>query len=106
MRGAARHDPPRPAHERGALSAALAAERIAIERVEPSVDGGRFAVKRVIGETLVVHASIFTDGTRISRPRCGAAGDDDWREIRSKPNRTTAGTPASRSTGSAAMNFA
>ena len=75
-----RHDP---AHERGALSAALAAERIAIERVEPSVDGGRFAVKRVIGETLVVHASIFTDGHAhlAAALQWRAAGDDDWREI-------------------------
>ncbi len=36
--------------------------RVAIENVNPEIDGGRFAAKRVIGEPLVVEADIFADG--------------------------------------------
>ncbi len=36
--------------------------RVVIESVEPSVDGGRFAVKRVAGDTVVVEADCFADG--------------------------------------------
>src|SRR3970040_344591 len=35
---------------------------IVIERVEPQIDGGRHAVKRVVGDTLRVTADIFADG--------------------------------------------
>ena len=37
-------------------------EPIAIERVRPDVDGGRFAVKRVAGDDVTVTADIFTHG--------------------------------------------
>ncbi|WP_269509159.1 maltotransferase domain-containing protein [Burkholderia sp. IMCC1007] len=84
----ARRAPPATTHadatdERTALSAALTADRIAIERVEPAVDGGRFALKRVIGETLVVHASIFSDGHAhlAAALQWRADDDDDWREV-------------------------
>jgi starch synthase (maltosyl-transferring) len=36
--------------------------RVAIEDVRPRVDDGRFAAKRVIGESVVVEADVFTDG--------------------------------------------
>jgi len=36
--------------------------RVAIENVAPAVDGGRFAIKRVMGEAVVVEADCFTDG--------------------------------------------
>ncbi len=35
---------------------------VVIEAVTPEVDGGRFPVKRVIGEQVVVEADIFADG--------------------------------------------
>ena len=38
--------------------------RVAIERVWPEFDGGRFAVKRAMGDTLVVEADIFCDAAR------------------------------------------
>lgn len=37
-------------------------DRVAIERVEPEIDGGRFMAKRVIGEQLEVFADVFSDG--------------------------------------------
>ncbi len=36
--------------------------RVAIERVSPDVDGGRFAVKRVVGDVVTVAADIVCDG--------------------------------------------
>lgn len=39
-----------------------APSRVVIDRVSPEVDGGRFAVKRVVGEALVVVADIVCDG--------------------------------------------
>ncbi len=47
---------------RKALEAATHAPRIAIENVQPTVDEGRFPVKRVVGERLTVEADIFGDG--------------------------------------------
>ena len=36
--------------------------RVVIERVQPQIDCGRFPIKRVIGETVVVEADVFADG--------------------------------------------
>jgi len=36
--------------------------RVIIEGVEPEIDGGRFPVKRIIGDKVVVEADIFADG--------------------------------------------
>jgi len=36
--------------------------RVVIEGVKPEIDGGRFPIKRVIGEKVVVEADIFVDG--------------------------------------------
>ncbi|MBW3549935.1 MAG: DUF3416 domain-containing protein [Proteobacteria bacterium] len=44
------------------ITKAAIAPRIAIEQVSPSVDGGRFAVKRTVGERVRVQADIFCDG--------------------------------------------
>jgi starch synthase (maltosyl-transferring) len=36
--------------------------RVVIEGVKPEIDGGRYAIKRTVGEPVVVEADIFTDG--------------------------------------------
>lgn len=36
--------------------------RVAIERVQPSIDGGRFAIKRIVGQRITVTADAFADG--------------------------------------------
>jgi starch synthase (maltosyl-transferring) len=36
--------------------------RVAIENVYPEIDGGRYPIKRVVGESIMVTADIFTDG--------------------------------------------
>lgn len=37
-------------------------KRVIIEGVKPEIDGGRFPVKRTVGESVVVEADIFADG--------------------------------------------
>lgn len=37
-------------------------KRVVIEHVSPEIDCGRFPIKRVIGETVLVQADIFSDG--------------------------------------------
>src|SRR3989337_797045 len=37
-------------------------QRVVIDAVRPMVDGGRFAIKRVQGERVIVEADIFADG--------------------------------------------
>src|SRR5262245_64392543 len=39
-----------------------AASRVVIENVRPEIDGGRFPIKRTIGERVHVTADIFADG--------------------------------------------
>ena len=36
--------------------------RVVIEGVKPEIDGGRFPIKRTVGESVTVSADIFTDG--------------------------------------------
>jgi starch synthase (maltosyl-transferring) len=67
-----------------------------IEDLQPLIDGGRFAVKRVIGEDLAVEADIFKDGhdvvaanlkwRRLGEPRWHETpmkhvGNDRWRGV-------------------------
>jgi starch synthase (maltosyl-transferring) len=42
-------------------------QRVVIENITPSVDGGRFNAKRCIGDRVVVEADIFTDGHDVLR---------------------------------------
>jgi starch synthase (maltosyl-transferring) len=58
-------------------------ERIAIESVTPQIDCGRYPVKRVVGDELVVQADIFSDGhdevaaILLFRKQ----GDESWQEV-------------------------
>ena len=36
--------------------------RVVIESIQPAVDGGRFPIKRVKGDEVVVEADCFADG--------------------------------------------
>lgn len=68
--------------------------RVVIENIQPAVDGGRFPVKRIVGDELVVEADCFADGHDVVAcallwRRLGAAdwastpmkalGNDRWR---------------------------
>src|SRR6059036_3707545 len=39
--------------------------RVVIEGVSPEVDGGRFPIKRVVGEGVRVEADVFSDGHEV-----------------------------------------
>jgi len=68
--------------------------RVVIESVRPQVDGGRFSIKRVAGETVVVEADVFADGhdqvacqllhrreneTAVQSSPMVSVGNDRWR---------------------------
>lgn len=80
-RPAPRRQPPAPADSLARLQV-LAEHRVAIEDVFPTVDGGRFPVKRVVGETLEVWADIFADGhDRVAAClQLRADGEAGWQE--------------------------
>ena len=61
--------------------------RVVIESVTPQVDGGRFAVKRVVGDILTVEADAFTDGhDEIRLVLLWRDGDaETWRETAMEP---------------------
>ena len=60
---------------------------IVIEHVRPSVDGGRYPVKREVGDHLEVSADILKEGhDRLAASiRYRAAGEPDWREAPLEP---------------------
>jgi starch synthase (maltosyl-transferring) len=73
-------DPARPLIERPLPGGR---ERVVIEDVRPAVDGGRFPIKRTIGERVEVRANAFADGhdlvacSLFHRP----VGTDVWSEL-------------------------
>jgi len=56
--------------------------RAVIDTVSPQIEGGRFAIKRTVGEEVVVHADVFCDGHDVLR--CvllfGREGATEWAE--------------------------
>ncbi|TVQ34726.1 MAG: alpha-1,4-glucan--maltose-1-phosphate maltosyltransferase [Geminicoccaceae bacterium] len=61
----------------------LAASRVAIERVSPELDGGRFPIKRVVGDVLEVEADILMDGhDKLAAALLYKAADEaDWHRV-------------------------
>ncbi len=57
--------------------------RVVIENVQPEVDCGRFAIKRILGDRVVVSADIFADGHDILHAvlRHRPAAQPDWDEV-------------------------
>ncbi len=63
------------------MTASEGRSRVVIEGIRPEIDGGRFPIKRVVGERVLVEADIFGDGhdviSAVLRYRVGK----DWREV-------------------------
>ncbi len=57
--------------------------RVAIERLAPEIDCGRFPIKRVVGETVVVEADVFADGH--DRVACELLYGPEGGELESSP---------------------
>jgi starch synthase (maltosyl-transferring) len=62
---------------------------VVIERIAPELDGGRYPVKRVVGDQLLVSADIFADGHDLLDAalllRADDQDDGDWREAPMRP---------------------
>jgi starch synthase (maltosyl-transferring) len=65
------------------VNAAIAAPRIGIEHVQPAVDDGRFAVKRLVGDDIVVEADVLMDGhDQLAVQLLWRAQDEDtWQQV-------------------------
>ncbi len=61
--------------------------RVIIEAVEPQVDGGRFPIKRVVGETVAISADIYKEGhdKLAALLKVRPAGATAWQESPLKP---------------------
>lgn len=70
-----------------AVQAATASPRVVIEAVEPTVDGGRFPAKRIVGQPVTVIADIFMDGHEVLAARLAYRAQDEksWREVAMTP---------------------
>ena len=64
-----------------------APDRIVIQYPEPALDGGRFAVKRCVGDTVAVSADIFRDGHDLLAAvvRYKPVAAKEWRESPLEP---------------------
>ncbi len=60
----------------------LKLNRVVIEGMQPQIDGGRFAIKRIVGERVTVEADLFADGHEVLSAVVlyRAASESDWRE--------------------------
>ena len=60
---------------------------IVIERISPELEGGRYPVKRVVGDALLVTADIFADGHDLLDAALLLRADDEdaWREAPMRP---------------------
>jgi starch synthase (maltosyl-transferring) len=56
--------------------------RVIIEHVDPEIDGGRFPIKRTVGEEVVVNVDIHADGHEVLAAvlRHRRVGDREWTE--------------------------
>lgn len=90
-----------PARGKQAVTAATRAPRIVIEAVMPSVDGGKFPVKRIIGEPVEIEADVFADGhDKLAVALLWRTADEaEWHEVRMHPvgnDRWSASLPLTR----------
>lgn len=55
---------------------------VVIENLQPLIDGGRYPIKRVIGEDLVVEADVFKDGHDVvaATLRWRVLGEEQWHD--------------------------
>jgi starch synthase (maltosyl-transferring) len=69
------------------VNAAIASPRIGIEQVQPSVEDGRFAVKRLVGDDIIVEADVLMDGhDKLAVHLLWRAQDEDtWQHVPMMP---------------------
>ena len=76
-----------PARGKQATVAAAKSPRIVVEAISPAVDGGKFPVKRTVGESAGIEADVFADGhdKLAVAAQWRTADDAQWHEIRMHP---------------------
>ncbi|WP_181704721.1 maltotransferase domain-containing protein [Chthonobacter rhizosphaerae] len=69
------------------VMAAVASPRLAIEALQPTVDGGRFQARRTVGEVVQVTCDLIGDGhDKLAAALLWRTADQDvWREVRMRP---------------------
>ena len=62
-------------------------QRVTIESLSPQLDGGRFPIKRVVGESVLVRARVFADGHDVLRAvvKFRPVGSECWQEVPMRP---------------------
>src|SRR5580765_7776922 len=56
--------------------------RVVIESVRPQVDAARFAIKRIVGDEVIVEADVFADGHEVLTCRLQFRhAEEHWREL-------------------------
>ena len=65
----------------------LVLRRVVIEGLEPEIDGGKYPIKRTVGERVVVKADIHADGHDVLNAvvLCRAEGESAWNEAVMRP---------------------
>jgi starch synthase (maltosyl-transferring) len=66
------------------LDSSTAAPRLVVEELSPRVDGGDYPVRRLVGETVTIEATVFTDGhEQLGVDLLWRAVDEpEWRRVR------------------------
>ncbi len=60
--------------------------RVVIENVQPAVDGGRFPIKRIAGDEVIVEADCFADGHDVVACLLKwRSADSDWKSVPMRP---------------------
>jgi len=70
-----------PSTTRGSARRVHATSSLVIEDIQPTVDGGRYPVKRVVGDVVVITATVYRDGHDLlaARIRYRGPGERRWR---------------------------
>lgn len=68
--------------------------RVIIENVQPQLDGGAFAIKRIVGQKVTITADVFPDGHDVIQCRVlyKHQSDKKWSEVRMQPTENDAWT--------------
>ncbi len=68
--------------------------RIVIENIAPQLDNGTFAIKRIVGQKVIVSADVFSDGHDIieCRVKFKHEAAKQWQEVRMRPTENDAWT--------------
>ena len=74
---------PLPASGIPTASAARVPRRVVVESIDPEVNGGRFPIKRTVGEPVVVEADIYADGHDVVAAAVlwRMQGQRNWHEV-------------------------